>query len=69
MEVDPIVFGRVLERLDAQDKLINEMRQDVRTLIDLANKGKGAWWLALSLVGGMSSLVTWAAASLLNRGL
>jgi hypothetical protein len=63
MEVDPIIFGRVLERLDAQDKLINEMRQDVRTLVDLANKGKGAWWLALSLVGGISSLTTWIIAS------
>jgi hypothetical protein len=63
MEVDPIIFGRVLERLDAQDKLINEMRQDVRTLVDLANKGKGAWWLALSLVGGVSSLFTWLIAS------
>jgi hypothetical protein len=64
MEVDPILFGRVLERLDAQDKLINEIRSDLRTLVDLANKGRGAWWLSLTLVGAIMTGLGWVVSRL-----
>jgi len=47
--IDPIEFGRVLARLDDQDRQIEEMRRDIKLLLDLANRGKGFLFLLTSL--------------------
>ncbi len=57
--IDPVEYGRVLERLDAQDRLILEMRADLKELVALANRGRGAWWVALTIVAGISSVLSW----------
>lgn len=49
MPVDPVEFGRVLGRLDAQDREIKGLRQDVTQLLELANRGKGSLSMLLCL--------------------
>lgn len=53
--VDPVEFGRVLARLDEQDATIAEMRQDIKALLELANRSKGAMFV---LMGASSVLGT-----------
>lgn len=48
-QIDPIEFGRVLARLDEQDKTIDEMRQDIKSLLAMANRGKGALFILMSV--------------------
>ncbi|KAA0089381.1 hypothetical protein CIW54_07920 [Paraburkholderia sp. T12-10] len=47
--IDPVEFGRVLARLDEQDKTIDEMRQDIKSLLAMANRGKGALFILMSV--------------------
>jgi hypothetical protein len=62
-----VEYGRVLERLSVQEGNIVEIRNDLvkmkaqlEELIALANRGKGAWWISLTFVSGISSVLAWA---------
>ncbi|BAO04683.1 hypothetical protein [Ralstonia phage RSK1] len=59
--IDPVEFGRVLARLDEQDKAMNEMRTDLKNLLAMANQGKGSLWVLTSM-GAMVGAVLTAAA-------
>jgi hypothetical protein len=65
-----VEYGRVLERLSHQEGQIVEMRRDLgnmksqlEELIALANRGKGAWWIALTFVSAISSTLAWGVSS------
>jgi hypothetical protein len=62
-QIDPVEFGRVLARLDEQDRQsaeareeIRQMREEIRSLLALANRGKGALFVLTgigTIVGGV----------------
>lgn len=61
--IDPREFGR-LEADVAQLKVdVNEMRRDLKTLLDMASRGKGVLWLGI----GVASTVGGAATYLADR--
>lgn len=57
--IDPILFGRVLARLDDQDRQIHELRQDVKELVKMAEQGKGSLLMLCTVGGVVSSILTW----------
>lgn len=57
-ENEHIRMGRVLQRLDGQDEQIKLLREDVRTLLEYANRGKGGVWL-LSSIGAFLASIGW----------
>lgn len=58
---DPQEFGRVLARLDAQDRQIVELRNDVRSLLDLANKGRGSLLTLIAIGSLIGTVIGWFA--------
>ena len=60
--IDPVLFGRVLARLDAQDQEILALRQDVKTLVNLANQGKGGLLMLTTIGTIVGSIVGWIVA-------
>lgn len=59
MSIDPMEFGRVLQRLDAQDIQTKEMREDIRMLLELANRGKGSIAMLVSIGMVVSTVIGW----------
>jgi hypothetical protein len=59
MSVDPVEFGKVLARLDEQDKAMNEMRTDIKNLLAMANQGKGSLWVLTSVGAAVGAMLTW----------
>lgn len=59
MAIDPIEFGKVLQRLSEQDRQIAEMRNDIRALLELANRGKGSIAMLICLGGIVSTIIGW----------
>lgn len=57
--IDPVLFGRVLARLDEQDTQIKELRQDVKELVKMAEQGKGSLLMLCTVGGVVSSILTW----------
>lgn len=56
VDIDPIEFGKVLARLDAQDEQMalmrtenGAMRDDIKRLLAMANQGKGGLWAFTSI--------------------
>jgi hypothetical protein len=64
VDIDPIEFGRVLARLDEQDKAMSdmrsenkEMRDDIKRLLAMANQGKGGLWMFTSVSALIGALL------------
>ena len=48
-------FGRLEAQVEALQNDVNTLRDDVKALLELANKSKGGFWMGMtiaSLVGG-----------------
>lgn len=58
MPIDPIEFGKVLARLDAQDHQIEAISKDVKRLLELANSGRGSIITLTSLGAFMGAIVS-----------
>lgn len=71
MDIDPIEFGKVLGRLDAQDRQIAEIKlaskdtqKNVEHLVNLANQGKGGLMMLTTIAGIVGSIIGWMIAHL-----
>jgi hypothetical protein len=58
---DPMLMGRVLERLDQQDEEIAEIKKDVRSLLEMANRGRGGLCVIMSVAGVLGTVGGWIA--------
>ena len=56
-EIDPIKFGVMWHKVETMEKEISELRQDVKTLLEMANKSKGGLWAGMMIVSAFSSFV------------
>jgi hypothetical protein len=55
-EVSAREFGRLEAQVEALQCDVHNLRDDVKSLLELANKSKGGFWMGMtiaSLVGGM----------------
>lgn len=57
--MDAIEFGKMQEKVDRLEKDMAEMKDDMKCLLELANKSKGGLWAGMTLVGIFSSAATW----------
>ena len=57
MELDPIKVGVMWQKVEAMEKEVNELRTDVKELLALANKGRGGFWVGMSIVSAFSTFV------------
>lgn len=74
MSIDPIEFGRVLGRLDAQDVQIKELKgaivtanDNIEKLIKMAERGKGGLWTLCALGSILGAVIGWAVAYFSTR--
>ena len=56
-EIDPIKVGVMWQKMETMEKEVSELRNDVKTLLALANKSKGGLWAGMMIVSAISSLV------------
>jgi hypothetical protein len=57
MELDPVKVGVMWQKVEAMEKEVNELRSDVKELLALANKGRGGFWVGMSIVSAFSTFV------------
>ena len=54
-EVSAREFGKLEAQVEALQSEVSDLRSDVKTLLELANKSKGGFWMGMtiaSLIGG-----------------
>lgn len=57
MDLDPVKVGVMWQKVEAMEKEVNELRSDVKELLALANKGRGGFWVGMSIVSAFSTFV------------
>jgi len=59
-EIDPREFGKLEAQVEALQNEVHALRQDIKTLLEMANKSKGGFFVGMaiaSLVGGFISFI------------
>ena len=56
-EIDPIKVGVMWQKLETMEQEVSELRADVKTLLEMANKSKGGLWAGMMVVSAISSFV------------
>lgn len=58
--IDPREFGRLEAEVDLLKQEVQLLRNDIKSLLELANKSKGGFWVGMgvaSIVGGIVSFL------------
>jgi len=59
-EIDPREFGKLEAQVEALQAEVHAMREDIKALLEMANKSKGGMFVGMaiaSVVGGIVSFV------------
>ena len=60
IEIDPVKYGVLWQRVQEMDKKIDKMEKQINELVALANQSKGGFWMGMtiaSVAGGFLTLV------------
>lgn len=58
-EINPQEFGKMKEQIEHLQKTQDELKDDMKSLLALANQSKGGFWMGMaiaSFIGGILSL-------------
>ena len=56
MDLDPVKVGVMWQKVETMEKEVSELRDDVKQLLALANKGRGGFWAGMIIVSAISSV-------------
>ena len=60
-EVDARDFGKLEAQVEALQKEMHSLSADVKCLLELANKGKGGFWMGMTIASFAGGIVTFLA--------
>jgi hypothetical protein len=60
-EIDPVKYGVLWERVTQMDKKIDRMESQIEELLALANKGRGGFWMGMTMASIFGGMVAWVA--------
>lgn len=58
--IDPVEFGKIQAQVEELRKEVDTLRDDIRALLEIAHKGRGALWVILvvgSAIGSLGTLI------------
>jgi hypothetical protein len=61
VEIDLVKYGVLWERVQQMDKKIDKMENQIEQLLELANKGKGGFWMGMTIASSVGAAVAWVA--------
>jgi hypothetical protein len=67
-EIDPREFGKLEAQVEALNVEVHALRNDVKTLLELANKSKGGFWMGMTIASTLGGILTFVADRLFFKG-
>lgn len=67
-EIDPREFGKLEAQVEALNVEVHALRNDVKTLLELANKSKGGFWMGMTIASTIGGILTFVADRLFFKG-
>lgn len=59
--MNDLQIGRMQGEVETLKTDVAELKRDVKTLLELANKSKGGIWAGMSIAAMLGSLISWIA--------
>ena len=60
-EIDARDFGRLEAQVETLHGQVTQLSHDVNSLLELANKGKGGFWMGMTIASFMGGAITFVA--------
>ena len=60
-EIDPVKYGVLWQKVQDMDKKVDKMERNVEELLALANKGRGGFWMGMTIASSVGAAVAWIA--------
>jgi hypothetical protein len=57
-EIDPVTFGELKAEVSYLKTEVTKLREDIETLLELANKSKGGFWTGMTIAATIGSVLT-----------
>jgi len=61
-DIDARDFGRIEAQVEALQVEVHQLANDVKALLELANKSKGGFWMGMVIASALSGVVSFFAA-------
>ena len=60
-EIDPREFGKLEAQVEALQAEVHALRQDIKTLLEMANKSKGGMFVGMAIASFIGGIITFVA--------
>ena len=60
-DIDPREFGKLEAQVEALQTEVHALRQDIKTLLEMANKSKGGFFVGMAIASFVGGLITFIA--------
>jgi hypothetical protein len=57
--IDLVKYGVLWQKVQDMDKKVDKMERNVEELLALANKGKGGFWIGMTIASAFGGVVSW----------
>lgn len=61
MDMSPMQFGALTQQVEMLEKQVAELRSDVKTLLEMANKSRGGLWAGMMFASLFGGTISWIA--------
>ena len=56
-DIDLVKYGVLWQKVESMETKIDKMEAQLDTLIELANKGRGGFWMGMTFVSAISTVM------------
>jgi len=60
-EIDLVKYGVLWQKVQDMDKKVDKMERNVEELLALANKGRGGFWMGMTIASSVGAAIAWVA--------
>ena len=60
-DIDARDFGKLEAQVESLQEQVSQLSADVKALLELANKGKGGFWMGMTIASFMGGVITFVA--------
>jgi DNA anti-recombination protein RmuC len=65
-DIDARDFGKLEAQVEALQNEVHSLSKDVKELLELANKGKGGFWMGMTIASAVGGIFTFIGERLLK---
>lgn len=65
--IDPIEYGKLLAKVETLTNKVDVLEGDIKTLLELANKSKGGFWMGMTIASVVGGIITWVTSNMVLR--